>query len=85
MKKQRDGLLGIVHEEADGHKRVTQAEDFKVVGGSQEFHDAMTERFLKMKEHLKKKGHDISTAPLERLDEAAMKVGFQRVVTDDYN
>ena len=37
------GLLGVALEPGDGHKRLTQGEQFVLVGGSEETHGRMTE------------------------------------------
>lgn len=46
----------------DGHKRITQAEKFAVVGGSEETHDRMTETLMKTCEDLKRKGRELEDA-----------------------
>ena len=49
-------LLGIGLDSDDGHKRITQAERFSIVGGSEETHDKMTETVIKTFETLDRKG-----------------------------
>ena len=39
----------------DGHKRVTEAEDFSVVGGSEETHEKMAETLIRTFEYLARK------------------------------
>ena len=48
-------LLGIGLDNADGHKRLTSAEQFTIVGGSDETHERATETFIKTFETLKKR------------------------------
>lgn len=55
-------LLGIGLDNKDGHKRITQAESFAVVGGSEETHDRMTETLVKTCEDLKRKGRELEDA-----------------------
>ena len=54
--KQKAHLLGLGLDNKDGHKRLTQAEQFSIVGGSSETHEKMTETVVKTFEELKNKG-----------------------------
>ena len=49
-------LMGLGLDCTDGHKRITQAEKFSVLGGSDQTHDKMTETLCKTFEDLPKKG-----------------------------
>ena len=49
----RVDLLGVGLDNTDGHKRVTTAEQFAIVGGSEETHGRLTETALKTFEELK--------------------------------
>jgi hypothetical protein len=49
-------LLGLGLDHTDGHKRITQAEQFTLVGGSAETHERMTETVVKTFEELKSRG-----------------------------
>lgn len=49
-------MLGIALDGADGHRRVTKGDNFQLVGGSEETHEAMTETALKINETLARKG-----------------------------
>lgn len=55
-------LLGVSLDKADGHKRLTRAEKFSVVGGSEETHGRMTETLIKTTEELKRKGRSLEEA-----------------------
>lgn len=62
-------LLGVGLDNDDGHKRITRAEKFSIVGGSSETHERMTETVVKTVEDLKKKGKEIDdTEPKELAD-----------------
>ena len=52
-------LFGIGLDGKDGHKRLTKAERFAIVGGSEETHERMTETLMKTFETLERKGKDI--------------------------
>ena len=61
-------LLGIGLD-GDGQKRITQAEKFSLVGGTEETHDFMTETVMKTFEDLKRKGKELEeTSPDELSD-----------------
>lgn len=62
-------LLGIGLDHEDGHKRITQAEKFSIVGGSEETHGRMTETLIKTVEDLKFRGKQLEdTEPPELVD-----------------
>lgn len=62
-------LLGVGLDNEDGHKRLTRAEQFSIVGGSDETHQRMTETLLKTTEDLKSKGKPLAeTEPRELAD-----------------
>ena len=48
-------LMGLGLDCTDGHKRITQAEKFSVLGGSDQTHDKRTETLCKTFEDLSKK------------------------------
>lgn len=52
-------LLGIGLD-GDGHRRVTNGPDFLLVGGSEETHDVMQERAIKIGEELERRGKRLS-------------------------
>ena len=60
-------LLGIGLDNEDGHKRITRAEDFSIVGGSAETHEGMTETLCKTFEDLKTAGKDLNSVEPEQL------------------
>lgn len=62
-------LLGIGLDNEDGHKRLTQAEKFSIVGGSEETHEKMTETLIKTFEDLKTKGKELEETEKEELAE----------------
>lgn len=50
------GLLGIGLDNTDGHVRVTRGENFHLIGGSQDTHEGMQEKCMKLNEKLDEKG-----------------------------
>lgn len=76
MKNKRQpapGLLGIGLDNEDGHKRITQAERFAILGGSDETHSRMTETLIKTFETLDREGKDLSQIEKEELAEVIHK------------
>ena len=59
-------LLGVGLDNEDGHKRLTSAEQFTIVGGSDETHGRMTETVIKTFEELKTRGKPLQAVePME--------------------
>ena len=66
-------LLGIGLDHADGHKRLTSAEQFTIVGGSDETHQRMTETVIKTFEELKTRGKKLQAVEPKELAEIIEK------------
>ena len=62
-------LLGVGLDNADGHKRMTSAEQFTIVGGSDETHTRATETFIKTFEELKSRGKHLQAVEFKELAE----------------
>jgi len=71
--KARAGLLGLALDNEDGHKRITQGEQFVLVGGSQETHEQMTETVVKTFEELKRRHKRLETVEPRELAEILHK------------
>ena len=71
-KKNRAHLFGIGLD-SDGQKRVTQAEKFSIVGGTEETHEEMTETLMKTFEDLKRKGKELEETNPEELGDLLSK------------
>ena len=66
-------LLGLGLDCTDGHKRITQADQFSILGGSDETHGRMTETLLKTMEDLSIKGKDLNETDPEELSDIIAK------------
>jgi hypothetical protein len=77
-KKQAKALLLGVGLDSDGHKRITTGPSFALVGGSEETHDVMTEKAIKIQEKLKQKGKSLDDVSREEFDDIAAQVGLKR-------
>lgn len=65
--KQLVGFLGIGLDTEDEEKRLTFAEHFLLVGGSEETHERMQDTAVKFEEELKKTGKKLHEATLEEV------------------
>ena len=70
-------LLGLGLD-ADGHKRLTTGPNFALLGGSEETHQLMTEKAIKINEKLAAKGKQLEDVSGQELDDIAHSVGLQR-------
>ncbi len=75
--KKKAVLLGVGLD-SDGHKRVTTGPNFALVGGSEETHEAMTEKAVKINEKLAAKGKNLDNVSREEFDDIAHSVGLHR-------
>ncbi len=76
--KQKKAVILGVGLDSDGHKRITTGSNFALVGGSQETHEAMTEKAIKINEKLKHKGKQLEEISSEEFDDIAHSVGLHR-------
>ena len=72
QKKGKSKILGLGLD-SDGQKRITQADRFSIVGGTEETHEMMTETVMKTFEDLKRRGKDLDDASLEELRDIITK------------
>ena len=79
-KKPKAALLGVGLD-SDGHKRITTGENFALVGGTEETHEAMTEKAIKINEKLKARGKQMESVSREEFDDIAQEVGLRRIPT----
>jgi hypothetical protein len=78
-KMPRAVMLGVGLD-SDGHKRLTTGPNFALVGGSQETHEQMTEKAIKINEKLKARGKQLETVTREEFDDIAQEVGLKKVL-----
>jgi hypothetical protein len=80
-RKRRAILLGVGLD-SDGHKRITTGPNFALIGGSEETHQEMTEKAIKINEHLNARGKALEDVSSEEFEEIAHKVGLKRYPQD---
>ena len=76
-KVRRKAIILGVGLDSDGHKRVTTGPNFALVGGTQETHEVMTEKVVKINEKLSAKGRTLENVSREEFDEVAQEVGLK--------
>jgi len=79
MKKKGKAVMLGVGLDSDGHKRITTGENFALVGGSEETHEVMTEKVIKINEKLKSRGKQLESVTGKEFDDIAEEVGLKKV------
>ncbi len=64
--------------DSDGHKRLTKGPNFVLMGGSEETHEVMTEKVIKINEKLASKGKQLEEVSREEFEDIAHSVGLRR-------
>ena len=73
-KKAKEAMLfGVGLDNEDGHKRITSAEKFAILGGSQETHEKMTETVMKTFEDMDRKGKSLESVEPDELKDLLEK------------
>ena len=79
QKKKRRAMMLGVGLDSDGHKRLTTGPNFALVGGSEDTHERMTEKAVKINEKLKTRGKELHEVSHQEFDDIAQEVGLKRV------
>ena len=66
-------LFGLGLDCTDGHKRITQADKFSIMGGSENTHDKMTETLFKTFEDLSAKGKKLEDTSMDEISDLIRK------------
>ncbi len=77
-KTQRKAAILGIGLDSDGSKRITTGPNFALVGGSQETHEQMTEKAIKINEKLKARGKQLDDVSHEEFDDIAHEVGLKK-------
>jgi hypothetical protein len=77
-KPRRKAVMLGVGLDSDGHKRLTTGPNFILAGGSEETHEVMTEKAMKINEKLAAKGKQLEDVSHDEFDEIAHAVGLHR-------
>ena len=79
QKKKRKAVMLGVGLDSDGHKRLTTGPNFALVGGTEETHEVMTEKAVKINEKLKARGKQLEEVSRDEFDDIAQEVGLKPV------
>ena len=77
QKKKRKAIMLGVGLDSDGHKRLTTGPNFALVGGTEETHEQMTEKAIKINEKLKARGKQLENVSHDEFDDIALEVGLK--------
>ena len=69
-------MLGVGLD-TDGHKRLTQGENFVLAGGTKDTHEQMTEKVVKINEKLNERGKCLNTVEKNEFRDIAESVGLK--------
>jgi hypothetical protein len=78
QKRKKKAIVLGVGLDYDGHKRLTTGPNFALVGGTQDTHDAMTEKAIKINEKLAARSKNLEDISHDEFDDIAHSVGLQR-------
>jgi len=78
QKKKRKAVILGVGLDSDGHKRLTTGPNFALVGGSENTHEQMTEKAIKINEKLKARGKQLEEVSRDEFDDIAGEVGLKK-------
>jgi len=76
--RRRAALMLGIGMDSDGHRRLTTGKNFALIGGSEETHQAMTEKAVKINEQLASKGKRLEDVSREEFEDIAHSVGLRR-------
>ena len=76
-RKAKAVILGVGLD-SDGHKRLTTGPNFVLAGGTEETHEQMTEKAVKINEKLKERGKHLEEVSHEEFDDIALEVGLKK-------
>jgi hypothetical protein len=68
-------MLGVGLD-SDGHKRLTTGPNFVLAGGTEETHEVMTEKVIKINEKLAARGKQLEEVGHDEFDDIAHSVGL---------
>lgn len=78
-------LLGLGLDSKDDHVRITRGKNFRLYGGSQETHELMQEKAVKLNEHLDKNGKTLDNVSREEFYDIALRIGLKTPKTGNNN
>jgi hypothetical protein len=77
-KARRKAVMVGLGLDSDGHKRLTTGPNFVLMGGSEETHEVMTEKVIKINEKLVAVGKKLEEVSQKQFDDIAHSVGLHQ-------
>lgn len=77
-KTRRKAMILGVGLDTDGHRRITTGANFALVGGTNETHEVMTEKVIKINEKLIAKGKALESLSRAEFEDIAQAVGLRK-------
>lgn len=77
-KRKKAVILGLGLD-SDGHKRMTKGDNFVLVGGSQETHEVMTEKVIKLNEKIAERGKQLEQLEPKEFEDIAHDIGLRKI------
>jgi hypothetical protein len=77
-KFQKRALMLGLGLDSDGHKRMTSGPNFLLLGGSEDTHQVMPEKAIKINEKLNAAGKRLESVSHEEFEEIAHSVGLRK-------
>ena len=75
-RERRAWLLGVGHDNRDGHVRITRGENYHLFGGSEETHEVMQETAVKFNEKLCDRGKKLEDISKNEFRDIAYEIGL---------
>lgn len=75
-RERRAWLLGVGHDNGDGHVRITRGENYRLFGGSEETHEVMQETAVKFNEKLRDRGKELEDISKREFRDIAYEIGL---------
>ena len=75
-RERRAWLLGIGHDNNDGHIRITRGENYRLFGGSEETHEVMQEKAVQFNEKLRDRGKCLEEISRREFRDIAHEIGL---------
>ena len=75
--KKRAIMLGVGLDNEDGHVRVTRGDNFHLLGGSGQTHEAMQEKCIKINEKLRQRGKRLEELERGEWTDLASEAGLE--------
>jgi len=74
--EKKSWILGVGHDNEDGHLRITRGDNYRLFGGSEQTHEVMQETAVKFNEKLRDRGKRLEEISKEEFRDIAHEIGL---------